>query len=588
MRVAWAPDEFHLGHIVEIRPEVDRGAQIVQLLRIKYDSDGQLLWHDPRTSDSSGFVRDVQLANDDSMDSDDDVEVVCTQGAWQELNLRCSISFMPLTDPACVDGSACAHASRFNYDALRRYVADNKKCPWMGCDTKLRACAVKRDDMLRATLARVPPNTAMCWVRGSDVQLEKPSEQTTAGSSVKVHRNPTSLVVDEDETQEQVEDRLAAALATERGWANERLAACLDTERREANERLTAVLATERQEANDRLMVALAAERREADRKMSSSASAYEAATKIQQDYTETRLEELTKAFTTTSSTHAGMLQAMEGRIEQMIKHQMASCTKRNAAACDAAIAKAKKARPAAVPTTVDEMTQPAFRPKPPPKDRSEARAAQEATERAKQQRREASGGGRGSSSGDGRSDDVDGGGGKDESSWQTASKISLQIYCFVVEEKARSFVEKVGKLRTAEHDGYKLEMKRRETGSQVDWKLIPPGGGPLRSFSELRRHLNLSEEDVQQFHPIITFAKRADAEPATLEPAPGPTECAESTTNVALAPHPAAATAATAANLPNSMSRSQGSELDGCDSYSSADASAQHSGQRSAAHFVA
>ena len=40
VRVAWAPDEFHLGHIVEIRPEVDRGAQIVQLLRIKYDSDG--------------------------------------------------------------------------------------------------------------------------------------------------------------------------------------------------------------------------------------------------------------------------------------------------------------------------------------------------------------------------------------------------------------------------------------------------------------------------------------------------------------------------------------------------------------------
>ena len=46
VQVTWAEDEIHPATVVQIRPEVGAGDELVQALQVVYD-DGQILWHHP-------------------------------------------------------------------------------------------------------------------------------------------------------------------------------------------------------------------------------------------------------------------------------------------------------------------------------------------------------------------------------------------------------------------------------------------------------------------------------------------------------------------------------------------------------------
>ena len=98
--------------------------------------------------------------------------VECMEG-WEQLELRCAISFMPLTDPA--KGSSCAHTSRCNYETLRQHVSRHRACPMAGCEALVRRTHdVVRVDALRAQLEALPDGTRTVWRRGGEIRSTQP------------------------------------------------------------------------------------------------------------------------------------------------------------------------------------------------------------------------------------------------------------------------------------------------------------------------------------------------------------------------------------------------------------------------------
>ena len=92
---------------------------------------------------------------------------------WEQLELRCAISFLPLTDPA--RGSSCAHLSRCNFDMLWQHVSRHHACPMAGCEAPMRRTRdVVRDDALRAKLEALPDGTQTVWRRGHEIRSTQP------------------------------------------------------------------------------------------------------------------------------------------------------------------------------------------------------------------------------------------------------------------------------------------------------------------------------------------------------------------------------------------------------------------------------
>ena len=125
---------------------------------------------------------------------------------WERFELRCVLSFAPLTDPA--KGSSCMHRACFNYDVLRDYVGrvgkagQIKECPLATCRARLqRTRDVERDSMLKTALSAAPPNTTSVWLRGHEVRMEAASTAVEANGRSggrKRSRRGTTLEVESD------------------------------------------------------------------------------------------------------------------------------------------------------------------------------------------------------------------------------------------------------------------------------------------------------------------------------------------------------------------------------------------------------
>jgi hypothetical protein len=349
--VNWGHGEYHRGRILEVRTELtgrSRAEKVIQLLRVQY-TDGQVLWHDPRCTDEEGFYREVQLADGDDVDGDAELQI--TQSVWEQLPLRCSISFQPLTDPALSEPSLCTHAARCNYEPLRQYVASHKVCPWMGCNQRLRFSSIKRNDALRDALATLPVGTETCWLRGvSDVQLKRPSQEgPNTTPAIKSKACATPIDVDDDPEGQLVcaseqappsearfdemaaafTRQLEAALASERCKAEQKLEAALESERCNAEQKLEA----ERQGVEQRFAVC---EKKaiERDATLRSQLDVFErrhddvmarmVALETKQEQLEKTLAETRQGLSVASSAlrstlraHSDMLQTMKGSIDQ-------------------------------------------------------------------------------------------------------------------------------------------------------------------------------------------------------------------------------------------------------------------------------
>ena len=126
---------------------------------------------------------------------------------WERFELRCVLSFAPLTDPA--KGSSCMHRACFNYDVLRDYVGrvgkagQIKECPLATCRARLqRTRDVERDSMLKTALSAAPPNTTSVWLRGYEVRMEAASTAVEANGRSggrKRSRRGTTLAVESDD-----------------------------------------------------------------------------------------------------------------------------------------------------------------------------------------------------------------------------------------------------------------------------------------------------------------------------------------------------------------------------------------------------
>ena len=133
------------------------------ILTIKFD-DGEVR-RDIRPH-ADWRVRHVAAAQDDA---------TCSSHA--PLDYRCGISFLRLDDPA--RGANCAHLACFNYKALSRFVAANRRCPHAMCDKPLSAVRqIRRDEWLQQALSRLPadtPDGAPLFVQhGVDVRTRRP------------------------------------------------------------------------------------------------------------------------------------------------------------------------------------------------------------------------------------------------------------------------------------------------------------------------------------------------------------------------------------------------------------------------------
>ena len=126
---------------------------------------------------------------------------------WERFELRCVLSFTPLTDPA--KGSSCMHRACFNYDVLRDYVGrvgkagQIKECPLATCRARLqRTRDVERDSMLKTALSAAPPNTTSVWLRGYEVRMEAASTAVEANGRSggrKRSQRGTTLPVESDD-----------------------------------------------------------------------------------------------------------------------------------------------------------------------------------------------------------------------------------------------------------------------------------------------------------------------------------------------------------------------------------------------------
>ena len=84
---------------------------------------------------------------------------------WTMIELRCAIGRDRLRDPARL--AECRHASRCNFDALRR--AGNV-CPIVGCSVKNRQRQAVRDDALRTLLVRIDDSVEHALIRGDEIK----------------------------------------------------------------------------------------------------------------------------------------------------------------------------------------------------------------------------------------------------------------------------------------------------------------------------------------------------------------------------------------------------------------------------------
>ena len=154
VRVQWDEDEFHAARILSIRTELDRQNRTAQILQVRYEEDGQVLWHHP----SDTPHRPITLLEEED------------EGSWDKLVLRCDISHARLTRPA--KGSQCLHAPRCNYDSLMQFVSLSRCCPVFGCSATLsRQSMVTEDEALGAALASLPPYCTACWVQAGTANV---------------------------------------------------------------------------------------------------------------------------------------------------------------------------------------------------------------------------------------------------------------------------------------------------------------------------------------------------------------------------------------------------------------------------------
>ena len=167
VRVTWAElGECFDGQVVDTIEQLGVRGEIVYSYQVAY-FDGDRRWHKWNTKDSPQ-VEILPMAPTDAFEG---VET----SQWEQLELRCSVSFQRLDDPARL--KECRHRSCCNYSALHEYGRSGAKaCPVAGCDAKYgRRHALCRDDALRTQLAAVPSGVTTVWLRGSEVRTEPQS-----------------------------------------------------------------------------------------------------------------------------------------------------------------------------------------------------------------------------------------------------------------------------------------------------------------------------------------------------------------------------------------------------------------------------
>ena len=121
------------------------------------DVDAKLL---PLAAASVACTEPVEEEQQQSMGDD---------GEWECLDLRCAISFQPLSDPA--KGGNCTHHACCNYKALRDYALASKRCPLENCRAQLRSMReVVRDAKLKALLVHAPPGATAVWFRAEQLR----------------------------------------------------------------------------------------------------------------------------------------------------------------------------------------------------------------------------------------------------------------------------------------------------------------------------------------------------------------------------------------------------------------------------------
>ena len=134
--------------------------------RVAFD-DGTNSWHRP------GECAMEAVAEKDEDEAGEEAEVVCEEGEWQRVELRCALSLQPLRDPAKF--SSCRHPGQCNYETLREHAVRNHMCPLVGCGAKCgaRGRDIERDDTLRSLILH-SPSVAVLWVRGDEAQATPP------------------------------------------------------------------------------------------------------------------------------------------------------------------------------------------------------------------------------------------------------------------------------------------------------------------------------------------------------------------------------------------------------------------------------
>jgi hypothetical protein len=162
VRVAWDGEDFD-GQVIDTAEQLGPRGSLVFSYQVFY-FDGDRRWHTWNIKDSPHVQVLTVAPQIDGVEADD----------WERLELRCSVSFLRLNEPARL--GECRHRSCCNYNALLECGRRGAKtCPVAGCDAKFgRRHALCRDDVLSAHVASLSPHVTCLWIRGLEVRTVQP------------------------------------------------------------------------------------------------------------------------------------------------------------------------------------------------------------------------------------------------------------------------------------------------------------------------------------------------------------------------------------------------------------------------------
>jgi len=166
VRVLWPSGEELIGRVLEVLTELGgrRSNTTAHRYRVSKTSDSAL----GGTSEGSHWHLESEITELLPAEAED--EEVVAEG-WEQLQLRCSLSLMPLTDPA--KAAECTHRALCNYGDLRECISRTKRCPV--CTIPIpRTHGIERDHSLRAALEALPRGIPAAWISGTQVRVTPP------------------------------------------------------------------------------------------------------------------------------------------------------------------------------------------------------------------------------------------------------------------------------------------------------------------------------------------------------------------------------------------------------------------------------